>query len=105
MDSAVEDQHTEATVNLELLIDDVITADGFNSGNNPFGTVNASRLDIEKELDLLDENDKLLKWEELQKRKTKNDEKIAGMVTNVHQLLSEYGLEEKASSSRKPRYN
>jgi hypothetical protein len=100
-----ERQRSEDTANLNILIDDLVTADGFASVKNPFGTVAPSRAEIEKELDILDENDKTLKWEELQKRKMKNDEKIAGMVTNVHQLLNEYGLDGKPTKARKPRDN
>lgn len=100
-----DDQSSEDTANLDMLIDEVVTADGFDARNNPFGTVAAAKLDIENELEILDENDKLLKWEELQKRKSKNDEKIAGMMTNVHRLLSEYGLDAKSQQSRKPQYN
>ena len=100
-----DDQPREDSMNLDVLIDEVVTADGFDSRKNPFGTVAASKLDIEKELEVLDENDKMLKWEELQKRKTKNDEKIAGMMTNVHRLLNEYGLDAKPQQTRKPQYN
>ena len=106
MNGALGDDHiSEDCTNLNMLIDEVVTADGFDSRKNPFGTIAASKLDIEKELEVLDENDRMLKWEELQKRKSKNDEKIAGMMTNVHRLLSEYGMDAKSPPTRKPQYN
>ena len=50
---------------------------------------------------MLEDSIKTKKWESLQKRKMENDREIAGMVSNVHNLYSKYGLGGTSVGSKK----
>lgn len=92
---------TNANVHIDDLIDDLTAAGGFNDGTAPFGTEAPTRAEIERELVVLEDSIKTKKWESLQKRKMENDREIAGMVSNVHNLYSKYGLGGTSVGSKK----
>ena len=87
-DTVVDDDFIQSLIqNLES---DMFTS---SASTGPFGTKSPTKSDVLKELEKLEDEERQRKFLELQRMKEENDQRISGMVKNVHNLMESYGLD------------
>jgi hypothetical protein len=70
--------------------------------NSPMSPEEKYQAVVHREIQRIEAQDRLVRWKRLQTVKKKNDEKIGGMIANVHDLMEQYGLRPKSIAHSPP---